>query len=59
MLSGPLLDRKSRTIVYTDFLDEIVSLRQDTAESLSKMIRVQHEKKVPESSRSTDGFEIG
>ena len=44
----PFLDRKSRKIVYTDFQDEIISVRQDTADSLPKMTGVQYEKKVQE-----------
>ena len=44
----PFLDRKSRKIVYTDFQDEIISVRHDTADSLPKMTGVQYEKKVQE-----------
>ena len=44
----PFLDRKSRKIVYTDFQDEIIAVRQGTAESLPKMTGVQYEKKVQE-----------
>ena len=44
----PFLDRKSRKIVYTDFQDEIIAVRQGTAESLPRMTGVQYEKKVQE-----------
>ncbi len=44
----PFLDRKSRKIVYTDFQDEIVAVRQGTADSLPKMTGVLYEKKVQE-----------
>ena len=33
----PFLDRKSRKIVYTDFQDEIIAVRNDVAEHLPKM----------------------
>lgn len=44
----PFLDRKTRTIVYTDFQDEILAVRPGTSESLPKMTGVQYEKKVQE-----------
>ncbi len=44
----PFLDRKSRKIVYTDFQDEIIAVRQGTAEHMPKMTGVQYEKKVQE-----------
>ena len=42
----PFLDRKQRTMVYTDFTDEILATREGTAETLPKMTGVQYEKKV-------------
>ena len=44
----PFLDRKSRKIVYTDFQDEIIAVRQEVADELPKMTGVQYEKKVQE-----------
>ncbi|MDE0001410.1 MAG: hypothetical protein OXQ29_01780, partial [Rhodospirillaceae bacterium] len=44
----PFLDRQSRKIVYTDFQDEIIAVRQDVADDLPKMTGVQYEKKVQE-----------
>ena len=44
----PFLDRRTRTIVYTDFQDEILAVRPGTSESLPKMTGVQYEKKVQE-----------
>ena len=42
----PFLDRKKRTIVYTDFRDEITAVREDAAGYLPKMTGVEYEKKV-------------
>ena len=44
----PFLDRKSRKIVYTDFQDEIIGVRQEVADDLPKMTGTQYEKKVQE-----------
>jgi type I restriction enzyme R subunit len=42
----PLLDRKSRTVVYSDFEDEILGVREDEPVVLPKMTGAQYEKKV-------------
>ena len=42
----PFLDKKTRTIVYTDFHDEIMGVREGAAVYLPKMTGVQYEKKV-------------
>ena len=42
------LDRKTRTVVYTDFRDEIIAVRDDAAVYLPKMTGVEYEKKVQE-----------
>ena len=44
----PFLDKKTRTIVYTDFQDEITAVREDAAVYLPKMTGVQYEKRVQE-----------
>ena len=44
----PFLDRKTRTIVYTDFRDEIMDVREGAGDYLPKMTGVQYEKKVQE-----------
>ncbi|MCY3605321.1 MAG: DEAD/DEAH box helicase family protein [Gammaproteobacteria bacterium] len=44
----PFLDKKNRTIVYTDFQDEITGVRKDVADYLPKMTGEQYEKKVQE-----------
>ena len=44
----PFLDKKTRTIVYTDFHDEITAVREGAAIYLPKMTGVQYEKKVQE-----------
>ncbi|MBF0585318.1 DEAD/DEAH box helicase family protein [Prosthecochloris sp. N3] len=44
----PLLDKKKRTIVYTDFQDEVVSIREEDPLPLPTMTNVQYEKKVQE-----------
>ena len=44
----PFLDKKTRTVVYTDFKDEITAVREDAAVYLPKMTGVQYEKKVQE-----------
>ena len=44
----PFLDKKTRTIVYTDFHDEITAVREGAAAYLPKMTGVQYEKKVQE-----------
>ena len=44
----PFLDKKTRTIVYTDFHDEITAVRESAAVYLLKMTGVQYEKKVQE-----------
>ena len=42
----PFLDKKTRTIVYTDFRDEIMNVREGAGDYLLKMTGVQYEKKV-------------
>ena len=42
------LDKKTRTVVYTDFRDEIMGVREDAAVPLPKMTGVQYQKKVEE-----------
>lgn len=42
----PLLDKKKRNIVYTDFKDEIISVREEAATYMPKMTGAQYEKKV-------------
>ena len=44
----PFLDKKTRTVVYTDFKDEITAVREDAAVWLPKMTGVEYEKKVQE-----------
>ena len=44
----PFLDKTTRTIVYTDFYDEIMGVRESAAVYLPKMTGVQYEKKVQE-----------
>ena len=42
------LDKKKRTIVYTDFQDEVVGVREEPAIYMPKMTGAQYEKKVKE-----------
>lgn len=42
----PFLDKKKRTIVYTDFKDEIMGVREEAAVYMPKMTGAQYEKKV-------------
>jgi type I restriction enzyme R subunit len=42
----PFLDRKTRKIVYTDFKDEVLGVREEQAVLIPKMTGAQHEKKV-------------
>lgn len=42
----PFLDKKKRTIVYTDFKDEILNVRPEEALQIPTMTGVQYEKKV-------------
>lgn len=42
----PFLDRKTRKIVYTDFRDEVLGVRDDPAVPIPKMTGAQYEKKV-------------
>ncbi|WP_068466694.1 DEAD/DEAH box helicase family protein [Candidatus Protochlamydia phocaeensis] len=42
----PFLDKKKRTVVYTDFKDEIMMVREEEAIYMPKMTGVQYEKKV-------------
>lgn len=42
----PFLDRKKRKIVYTDFKDEVMSIREDQALFIPKMTGVQYQRKV-------------
>ncbi len=44
----PFLDKKTRTVVYTDFKDEITAVREDAAVYLPKMTGAQYGKKVQE-----------
>ena len=44
----PFLDKKTRTVVYTDFKDEITAVREAAVVYLPKMTGVQYEKKVRE-----------
>jgi type I restriction enzyme R subunit len=44
----PFLDKRKRRIVYTDFQDEIVGVRDEAALFMPKMTGVQYEKKVKE-----------
>ncbi len=44
----PFLDKKTRTIVYTDFQDEITAVRKGAADCLPEMNGVQYEKTVQE-----------
>ncbi|TVQ26889.1 MAG: DUF4145 domain-containing protein [Spirochaetaceae bacterium] len=41
-----LLDKSKRTIVYTDFKDEVLSVREDASFLMPKMTGAQYEKKV-------------
>ena len=42
----PFLDKKKRTIVYTDFKDEVLGIRDEQAVYVPRMTGVQYEKKV-------------
>ena len=42
----PFLDRKKRKIVYTDFQDEVMAVREEAAVYMPKMTGAQYEKKV-------------
>lgn len=42
----PLLDKKKRNIVYTDFKDEIMAVREEASVYMPKMTGLQYEKKV-------------
>jgi type I restriction enzyme R subunit len=44
----PFLDKRNRTIVYTDFQDEIIRVRDAPGGSMPKMTGAQYEKKVAE-----------
>lgn len=44
----PFLDKKKRTIVYTDFKDEIIGVRYEEPLYMPKMTGAQYEKKVKE-----------
>jgi type I restriction enzyme R subunit len=48
----PFLDKKSRTIVYTDFQDEVLGVREEDAIFMPKMTGQQYEKKVKDYLRS-------
>ncbi len=43
---APFLDKKKRKIVYTDFKDEIIRVREEEIIYMPKMTGVQYEKKV-------------
>ena len=45
---APFLDKKNRTIVYTDFKDEVVNISDQEFIVLPKMTSAQYEKKVKE-----------
>jgi type I restriction enzyme R subunit len=49
---APFLDKKERKIVYTDFQDEIIGVRDDPVVDIPKMTSVQFEKKVKDYLRS-------
>ena len=42
----PFLDRKQRTVVYTDFKDEVLGVREEKVVYLPRMTGIQYEKKV-------------
>jgi type I restriction enzyme R subunit len=42
----PFLDKKKRKIVYTDFQDEVMEVRENTVVDMPKMTGLQYEKKV-------------
>lgn len=42
----PFLDKRERTIVYTDFEDEVLGVRQEAAVHIPRMTGVQYERKV-------------
>lgn len=42
----PLLDRRQRTIVYTDFKEEVLAIRDEKVVYIPKMTGAQYEKKV-------------
>jgi type I restriction enzyme R subunit len=42
----PLLDKQKRKIVYTDFKDEVLGVREETVIEMPKMTGAQYEKKV-------------
>ena len=44
----PFLDKKERKIVYTDFQDEVMGVREERALYMPKMTGAQYEKKVEE-----------
>jgi type I restriction enzyme R subunit len=44
----PLLDKQKRKIVYTDFKDEVLGVREETVIEMPKMTGAQYEKKVRE-----------
>jgi type I restriction enzyme, R subunit len=48
----PLLDKQKRKIVYTDFRDEVLGVREETVIAMPKMTGAQYEKKVQEYLRS-------
>ena len=48
----PFLDKKKRKIVYTDFQDEVLGVREEVAVYMPKMTGAQYEKKVKDYLRS-------
>lgn len=48
----PFLDKKKRTIVYTDFEDEVLGVREEDVIPMPKMTGKQYEKKVKDYLRS-------
>jgi len=49
---APLLDKKKRKIIFTDFQDQVMSVREEAAVLMPKMTGVQYEKKVRDFLRS-------
>ncbi|MFC1544170.1 DEAD/DEAH box helicase family protein [Gemmatimonadota bacterium] len=43
---APFIDKKKRKIVYTDFQDEVMAVREGVVDSMPKMTGAQYEKKV-------------
>lgn len=54
----PLLDRQKRRIIYTDFKDEVLGVREETIIEMPKMTGAQYEKKVKEYLKSHHEDEV-